>query len=128
MSSRIVKEIMTINPVTVSPDDHVTVAFKIIEDNKVRQAPVISNGQLVGIITDRDLRMTLVQEDINNRNITVSSVMTRDPVTVYENSEIEEAANKISEHRVNSLPVVTGENRLCGIVTTIDIIKELIRK
>ncbi len=121
-----VKDYMSPNPITVSPDDHVTVAFTILEDNKIRQAPVVKDGKLIGIVTDRDLRVALTEEDVNLKPITVASIMTIDPETVYEDTNIKEAAKKICERKVNSLPVISKDGQLKGIITTIDIIRAFI--
>lgn len=121
----LVKDFMTSNPMTVAPSDDIKVVFSEFLDNEIRQAPVAELEKLVGIVTDRDLRMALI-ENKSTPALTVNSVMTKDPVSVTEDTTIEKAARIIIEKKYNALPVVNNENQLTGILTTTDIIKGFI--
>ena len=121
----LVKDFMTSNPMTVAPGDDIKVVFSEFLDNEIRQAPVAELEKLVGIVTDRDLRMALI-ENKSTPALTVNSVMTKDPVSVTEDTTIENAARIIIEKKYNALPVVNNENQLTGILTTTDIIKGFI--
>ena len=121
----LVKDFMTSNPMTVAPGDDIKVVFSEFLDNEIRQAPVAELEKLVGIVTDRDLRMALI-ENKSTPALTVNSVMTKDPVSVTEDTTIEKAARIIIEKKYNALPVVNNENQLTGILTTTDIIKGFI--
>lgn len=110
---------------TVAPGDDIKVVFSEFLDNEIRQAPVAELEKLVGIVTDRDLRMALI-ENKSTPALTVNSVMTKDPVSVTEDTTIEKAARIIIEKKYNALPVVNNENQLTGILTTTDIIKGFI--
>ena len=122
----LVKECMTVNPVTFSPKEDVRVAFNTLTDRKIRQAPVLENGKLVGIVTDRDLRLAVV-ETLTEPGLTVGSVMTRDPVTVNENSLLKDAAVVIGKNKFNALPVLSDSGELVGVLTTTDILNGLVR-
>jgi CBS-domain-containing membrane protein len=109
----LVKECMTRNPVTFSPDEDVRVAFGRLTDLKIRQAPVVENGKLAGIVTDRDLRLAVV-ETLSEPGLTVASVMTPDPVTVTEGASLRDAAELISKNKFNALPVISDSGELIG--------------
>jgi acetoin utilization protein AcuB len=121
----LIKECMTKELVTFSPGEDVKFAFSTLTDNKIRQAPVLENGKLAGIVTDRDLRLALI-ETLTEPGLTVGSVMTRDPVTVNENSLLRDAARIISKNKFNALPVISDSGQLVGVLTTTDILNGLV--
>jgi acetoin utilization protein AcuB len=120
-----VKDFMTQNPVIVSPLDNIQNTFQVLINNGIHQAPVVSKGELVGIVTDRDLRMAL-SEDISDPNLNIGSLMTKDPVSVTDDLKIVEAAKIIRKRRFNALPVINKKGELVGIVTVRDILDGLI--
>lgn len=122
----LVKECMTRNPVTFSPDEDVRVAFGRLTDLKIRQAPVVENGKLAGIVTDRDLRLAVV-ETLSEPGLTIASVMTPDPVTVTEGTSLRDAAELISRNKFNALPVLSPSGELVGVLTTTDILNGLVK-
>ena len=122
----LVKECMTANPVTFSSDEDVRVAFGRLTDLKIRQAPVLENGKLAGIVTDRDLRLA-VAETLSEPGLTIASVMTRDPVTVKESDLLRSAAKLISRNKFNALPVLSEAGELVGVLTTTDILNGLVK-
>lgn len=122
----LVKDFMTHGPASVSPDDDIRVIFNMLSDRRIRQAPVVEKNKLIGIITDRDLRMTLVQ-NVTEPNLTVRNIMTPDPVTVSEDSSLEEAGGVLTSHKFNATPVLSADGELTGIITTTDILKGILR-
>jgi len=122
----LVKDCMTRNPVTFSPDEDVRVAFGRLTDLKIRQAPVVENGKLAGIVTDRDLRLAVV-ETLSEPGLKVASIMTPDPVTVKEGATLRDAANLISKNKFNALPVLSPSGELVGVLTTTDILNGLVK-
>lgn len=120
-----VKDFMTQNPIIVSPLDNVQKTFQALIKNDIHQVPVVRNGKLVGIVTDRDLKIA-VSEYVSDPNPKVGSVMSRDPVTVTDDSKIVEAAKIIRKRRFNALPVVNKKAELVGILTVRDILDGLI--
>ncbi len=122
----LVKDCMTRNPVTFSPGEDVKVAFGKLTDLKIRQAPVVESGKLVGIVTDRDLRLAVVQT-LSEPGLSVGSVMTPDPVTVTESTSLRDAAELISRNKFNALPVISNTGELTGVLTTTDILKGLVK-
>jgi len=121
----LIKNFMTQNPVILSPEEDIKAAFNLLSDKHMRQAPVLEDGTLIGIVTDRDLRMAIVQ-DLKTPNLTVSNVMTPNPKTVSEDEPLQSAANIIAENKFNALPVVSSDGRLVGIITTTDILLGLL--
>jgi acetoin utilization protein AcuB len=121
----LVKHCMTENPVTFSPGEDVRFAFNTLTENNIRQAPVLENGKLAGIITDRDLRLALMQT-LTEPGLTVGSVMTRNPVTVNENTLLKDAARIIGKNKFNALPVLSDSGELVGVLSTTDILNGLI--
>ncbi len=120
----IVKDYMTHNPVILSPEEDINVAFNVLTNNKVRQAPVLEDGELVGIVTDRDLRIA-IEQHLTDPIINIRSVITSNPIVIYEDSNLIEAAHLISKHRFNALPVLSRKGKLIGILTKIDLIGSL---
>jgi acetoin utilization protein AcuB len=122
----LVRECMTKDPVTSSPDDDVRVVFGRLTDLKIRQAPVLEGGKLIGIVTDRDLRMAVI-ETVSGQGLNVRSVMTPKPVTVGEDAPLREAAALLSKNKFNALPVMSAAGELSGVLTTTDVLVGLVR-
>ena len=109
-------ERMTTQPVTATPDTTVDQALAIIETRKLRHLPVLDADEvIVGIVSEKDLLRAPGDDPI-------SSVMTRDVITVTEYTAIEEAARIMADHKISSLPVVRN-GRLIGIITETDLFK-----
>jgi len=117
----LVKEYMTKNPVFLTPNEDVKDAFDLLLENRIRQAPVLEEGELVGIVTDRDLRMAIIQ-NLKLNKLTVGLVMTNDPITVTEDTKIVDAGKLISVGKFNAIPVIEESGKLKGIITTTDIL------
>lgn len=120
-----VKDVMTQNPIVVSPLDNIQNTSETLIKNDIHQVPVVRSGKLVGIVTDRDLKIAL-SEYPSDSSPNVGSVMSRDPVTVTDDSKIVEAAKIIRKRRFNALPVVNKKAELVGILTVRDILDGLI--
>lgn len=129
MEELAVKQIMSTNLVSVSPDDTVYFAYMLLKRHKVRQLPVCVEGRLVGIITDRDIRQIIgVDSDSQDFAIPntqfdkrVSDYMTRNPITISPETPIEKAVQIINTKKYGSIPVCTSDNTIVGIVTITDI-------
>ncbi len=116
-----VKELMTKNPITVSPEEDVNYAFYLLKKYDIRQLPVVSDEGMIGIVTERDLRMLIEKPPIKIR-----SAMSTNVFKVNEDTPAESAAKLIQERKINALPVVDDENQLVGIITVTDILGGLI--
>ena len=118
----LVKKYMTSNPIVLTPSEDVTEAFNLLLEKRVRQAPVVENGELVGIVSDRDLRTAMVQ-NLKMNNLTVGFVMTKDPATITEDCTISDACKILGSGKFNAIPVIEETGKLKGIISTTDVIK-----
>jgi IMP dehydrogenase len=109
---------MIVDPVTIHPDQKVAEVLKLMERYRISGVPVVQGDQLVGIVTNRDLRF---ETDMDKA---VSEVMTRDKlVTVTEGISLEESKKLLHRHRIEKLLVVDKQGRLTGLITIKDIEK-----
>ena len=128
----LVRERMTPNPITVTADTTVPVALRLMRERKVRRFPVLDErGQLVGIVSDKDLlyaspspATTLAVWEIPEllAKIKVADVMSREVVSVPDDTPLEEAARIMADRHIGCLPVMRGRD-LVGIITETDLFK-----
>lgn len=109
---------MIIDPVTIRPDQKVGDVIKMMEQYRISGVPVTKDNQLVGIVTNRDLRF---ETDLDKK---VSEVMTSENlVTVNEGIDLEESKKMLHKHRIEKLLVVDQKGTLTGMITIKDIEK-----
>jgi acetoin utilization protein AcuB len=113
----IVADLMTSKPVTVRPSDTLEQAQQWMETGRFRQLPVVEEGKLIGIITDRDLRQHAGQ----SKHIRVDAVMSAHPFSAHPSTPIEVAAHMLATNKVGSLPVIENA-KLVGIITATDLL------
>ncbi len=127
----LVREWMTEDPVTTTPETSVQDAWKLMKERKIRHLPVIDQGRLVGIVTDRDLRFvlpspatTLEAHELNYLldKLPVSEAMTADPMTVGPSVPIPDAVRFLMRARIGAFPVME-DRKLVGILTRQDALK-----
>ena len=114
-----IRDVMTLNPRTVTLDDTIQNAARIMRDCDTGAVPVVDNGRPVGIVTDRDIVIRAVAED-GHLNRPVRDIVTGNPVCATPEMSTHEAADLMSEHQIRRLPVVEN-NRLVGIVSLGDL-------
>lgn len=128
----LVRDWMTADPVSVTPDTPVMDALKILKEGNFRRLPVVEGSQLVGITTRKDLKdampskaTTLSVWELNYllSKLTVSEMMARPVITAAEGEYMEDAALRMQEHHVGGLPVLSDSGRLSGIITTMDVLR-----
>jgi len=127
----LVKDSMAREVVVLSPETTAAEALAICRERRVRHLPVLEEGRLVGIISDRDLRSAAPALGDPGRaealgKIRISEVMTSDVVSARPDDAIEEAANAMRESRIGCLPVVE-DDALVGIVTSSDVMEALVQ-
>ncbi len=129
-----VTEWMTAPPITVPPSTPVLEARQLMHERGIRHLLVVDGPDLVGIVTDRDIRLNLPSPatslsvwEINYllARLTVGEVMTRTVITVSTTRSVEAAARLMLEHRIGALPVMDGA-RLVGILTQTDLLRALV--
>lgn len=114
----LVEKRMKKNPETITPEDYLAAALVKMYKGGFRRLPVIKDGKLIGIITDRDLRE---HAGLLERTKT-SAAMTKDLMTVTSRTTLEQAAKLMLSHKISGLPV-TDAGKLVGIITTSDILQ-----
>ena len=112
-----VSDLMTSDPATVGPDDPCARAATLMKEEDCGAIPVVRDGKLVGIVTDRDITIRAVAEGRDPKTVAVSNVMSADPITIGPDTNADEAAKMMAEFQVRRLPVVE-DGRLLGIVVT----------
>lgn len=125
-----VSDIMTAKPASIHQDGTLRQALELMDQYHCRHLPVLnSEGQLVGIVSDRDCRTALNsphilrerwQDEQLANNLRVRSIMTPAPIVVEPDAEAVEAARLMLNNHISCLPVILGET-VVGIVTTSDI-------
>lgn len=125
-----VVDVMTKEPLTIAATETIEQADELMSENNIRQIPVVAGRNLVGIVTDRDLRSflhcsLLSDPEARERALrtTVRDVMTTAPVFVSPNDDLEEALELLIEQKIGGIPVVDGAEGLVGIVTYIDLLR-----
>ena len=130
----LVKGRMSKPVITVEPSRRIMDAMAVMKQHKIRRMPVIDDGKLVGIVSDKDLldagpsdATSLSVWEINYllSKLRVEEVMTRHVLTVQEDTPIEEAARIMADKKVGGLPVMRGDE-LIGIITETDLFKNLL--
>ena len=130
-----VKEFMTPEPITITVDTAVPAALRLMSDKKIRRLPVVDkHGKLVGIVSDKDLlhaspspATSLAIWEITElmARLKVEKVMTRDVISVGEDTPLEEAALIMADKRIGSL-LILRDKKLVGIITESDLFRVLL--
>jgi acetoin utilization protein AcuB len=117
-----VRQIMTRRVVTLRPETTLVEARRLLDEHRIRHLPVLVDGRLAGIVSDRDLRSAA---GAHRPQTAVDEIMTPTPFTVGPDTRVEEAARLMLDHRVGGLPVVEA-GQLVGIVTSDDLLRALL--
>ena len=128
----LVKDWMTENVITLDENESIVKAMQILKEHKIRRIPITSEGKLVGIITDKDIKdatpSKLTSFDVHEfyyllSELKLKDIMTKDPITVYPEDTIEYAAVLMLENKISGLPVINKDRFVVGIITQTDIFK-----
>ena len=132
-----VSEIMRTVLVTVTMDHTIGQAREIMKMKHIRHLLVMDGSELVGVITDRDVRSHLSprvgtpiesKSDRATMESKLHQVMTRDPITVSPDTPVAEAASLILEHKIGCLPVIDRGGFTIGIITDADLLRYLAKE
>lgn len=127
----IVRDIMSDSVVTVAPDQTLRDATDLLRSKHIRQLPVVENGKLIGIITDRDIKratpsvLSGIDRDEYDRILDETKVgqfMTREPMTMTPDTPLKAAVKVFISQKIGALPIVENA-KLVGIVTQIDALR-----
>lgn len=118
---------------TLSVDATAREAFEIMKEGRFRHIPVVSEGRLRGILSERDLRLVMTVADAEEElgvhhipeNITVGEIMTEQPAILVPSSDVQQAVSLMVKHKIGALPVVE-KGDLVGIVTQTDMLELLL--
>jgi len=137
----LVNDYMTPNPMTVNEGTSIVEAAESMKQMKIRRFPVMRGKQLVGLVSDRDLRSAapsqVISFDAQERQLmpelhsllaamTVRDVMSQHVITIQPEQTIVAAAQLMLKHRISGLPVVDAQGKLVGIITQTDVFKVLV--
>jgi CBS domain-containing protein len=127
----VVRDIMMGSPVTLKPEDTLHLANDVISLGRIRHIPVVDDGKLVGLLSERDLlgaaasalfRLTQKSKSALLKSVLIKDVMKKKVITVKPDTSIKETAHLMKEKKIGCVPVVT-DGSLVGLVTTTDILR-----
>lgn len=121
-----VSSVMSSPPVTVSPDDSLDAAIKLVAGHGIGCLPVVERGQLTGIVTRRDLLAREACDEVEEpqpewARLRVDDVMSREPLTASADDTIPVVVNRMGRHGIRHVPVVDGERRVIGVLSDRDV-------
>lgn len=116
-----VKETMTVQPAYGAPDTPLGTIAQMMVENHCGAIPIVEDGRIAGIVTDRDITCRTLPRNINPLTTTASDVMTRRVITITEDERAEAAARTMEHAHVRRLPVLDAEGHLVGIVSATDL-------
>jgi acetoin utilization protein AcuB len=131
-----VRDLMMTNLITTGPETSMLEARRLMNDKRIRHLLVTDGPKLLGIVTDRDIRLNLPSPatslsvwEINYQiaRMSVASVMTNGPIIVSPRQDAKEAAMLMLDHKIGALPVVDG-GKLIGIITETDLLRAFVEK
>jgi len=130
----LVKNWMSKTVVTVDEDASMQEAMKLLKQHTIRMLPVLKDGQLVGVVTDRDLKRASASDattlDVHEllyliSKIKVKNIMSKNPIVVHPDLTVEETAEVLLEHKISGVPVVEN-GKVVGTITQTDLFRVLI--
>jgi len=110
---------------SISPDETVYAAIQLMAEKDIGALPVVSNGELVGILSERDYTRKVILQDRSSRNTRVREIMTANVFHITPAMGIDECMRIMSKNHFRHLPVVF-DNELIGIISIIDVVKAVI--
>lgn len=120
--------------ITVRPDMSLIDALTLMKQEHIRRTPVVKDGKLVGIVSEKDLlnaspspatSLSIYEMNYLLSKLQIKDVMTKDVLTVTEDTPIEEAARVMADNKIGSMPVVR-DDRIVGMITETDLFKMLL--
>jgi CBS domain-containing protein len=118
-----VRDAMSANPRTASPDQSLADAAQMMKSDDIGSVPVVEDGRLVGMLTDRDIVIRAVAESVDAQTLNIGDVASRELVTVEPEQDLDEALALMARHQVRRLPVVE-DGRLVGVLAQADVALE----
>jgi acetoin utilization protein AcuB len=110
--------VMTKHPETIGPDDLLSKAKEMMDAGNFRRLPVIQEGRVIGILTERDIR----EHSGYLKSTKVDAAMKSPVVSVKSKASVEDAARLMLAHKIGGMPVVDND-KLVGVVTSTDMLR-----
>jgi len=114
-----IKKYMTTDVQTIGDDQPMSAAHRMMRDQRIRHLPVLHQGRVVGIVTDRDLRLVETLSDVDPTKVAVSEAMTPDPYVVSPDAALDEVVATMAAKKYGSA-VISDHGHVVGIFTTVD--------
>ena len=114
-----IKKYMTADVQTIGDEQPMSVAHRLMREQHIRHLPVLHQGKLVGILSDRDLRLVETLQDVDPAKVTVSEAMTPEPYVVGPEAELDEVVSTMASKKYGSA-VISDNGKVVGIFTTVD--------
>lgn len=136
MKLEMVREWMTPDPITITPDTTLPEAHRLMMAHSIRRLPVIENGRLVGIVTLGDVRgaepsgatsLSIWEVNYLLSKLRIDEIMTPRPFTISADATLGEAAQMMLKYKISGLPVVDENQKVVGIITESDIFRMVVR-
>jgi acetoin utilization protein AcuB len=115
----LIQKYMTTTPHSIGRDQTLAKAQGLMSEHRIRHLPVLADGQLVGILSDRDLRLALSLKGVNAESTQVGEIANEEAFLVKPDSKLDEVVQMMAEKKIGSVLVV-DHHRLVGIFTTTD--------
>jgi len=131
----LVKDWMSQPVITVDVNDSMQTAMKLLKEHGIRMLPVLKNGRLKGVLTDRDLKRTSASDATTLEvhellyiisTLKVEKIMTPKPITVPFDFTVEETAEVLLKHKISGVPVLDEKGSLVGMITQTDLFRVII--
>jgi CBS domain-containing protein len=110
---------------SIAPNSTVFDAIQLMADKNVGALPVVENGELVGIISERDYTRKVILKGKSSKDTPVRDIMTKEPVIVHLGDSVDECMHMMTEKRVRHLPVFEGA-KMVGILSIGDLVRRII--
>lgn len=120
-----VEEFTTPNPITATTHSKVEELARVMKDHGIRHLPILDGSRLVGIVSERDLKVIAGLKALERVQLTAADIMSTDPVTVDAATPLDEVAFEMAEKKIGSVLVSDGDEFL-GIFTLTDALNALI--
>ena len=119
-----IQKFMTTTPHSVGPDQPLSIAHKMMHEHHIRHLPVLSGGQLVGMVTERDVALISAMKDVDATKTTVEEAMATSVYAVSPEASLDEVASEMAEHKYGSA-VILSNGKVVGVFTTVDACRAL---
>jgi CBS domain-containing protein len=111
---------------SVPSDASVYSAIELMADKRVGALLVIDDGELVGVISERDYARKVILQGRASKQTFVREIMTPSPITIRTNTSVEDAMRIMTEHHIRHLPVISSEGKVTGVISLGDLVNWII--